>query len=292
MTERRFILTLAALLAFTVALLIFCGWAVSQTTAPATQAATTQPTKTTGLYSLHLPREISEPYRPLMPSVAWAGPRALQLAMGWDHFPKDELEKIQSHYIFARNAKADNAPMVCIDAEWLDRRSEQDICIAIVRHVWPEARIAIAPSLPFNRDYLIRYSMTLDNAVKPPYTTMPPDWCAKMQESFIAARSQVRHVDVVLAGAYLLGPKDLQRDLDYIVHYRKLIRRYWGSVPIAWVAWGDWHDSFVKPRTPLPDDVAVKYARLISRYDEVVVFGPARAPEHDAFVNTLAERLN
>lgn len=320
MTERRFILTLAALLAAAVAMLVTCGLLVGQTTAPATTQAQDEPGQ---LFTMHPEAHPEWPaeFMDALPIVAWSHPRQMQLLLGWNRFPTDTLgEKLLGLEAWAKWAKPQNLPLACIDGEVVSLE-ETPLAMDMVRHTWPDARLAVVPHLPFNRDYLIRYSLTRQGKVDPRYKPLPAKEMQVYEDHWSRLKPAMQRADTVLIGCYLLDLGGFDRDLDYIAAARRELRRKFPGVRIAYVAWGAWHEGWtawvkvketgemlVIPRkqvdpaihelqranAPLSAEQRQRYVAALTknaRYGDIVVMFSPEYPRDSELVRALAGKL-
>lgn len=85
----------------------------------------------------------------------------------------------------------------------------------------------------------------------------------------------VKSLDFLTIDSYMLGPKDVDRDLKFIEAYSSILRRNFPDKPIVTWTWGAYHPNWNKAHTVLSDQVMQRYIDTCMRFsDAMLVWGP------------------
>lgn len=241
-------------------------------------------------YTMHLQSDIPASFRGIIPSVAWSWPQAMKWALGWSQMPLADIgEKLYGLHAWLHSEWCpQDTPMICLDGEVFEEYTDVSLAVDLTRRERSDALIGASFKLPAaNRDYLTRYAMmVLDGKASGGLTDFPSDWMSKFDFCFNAQRPLVKKIQVYTIGVYPLNVDRFELDLLYMTYYRRIVKKKFPWVRVAYLIRGSWHENQTSVLTPLPDDLQVRYGKLASRYAHTIGFELKR--EHAPLYSTVS----
>lgn len=106
---------------------------------------------------------------------------------------------------------------------------------------------------------------------------------------FVSQDLLLRQLEQICIGAYMLTPKDFDRDIAYIRAAVKLARLLYPHKPVMLAAWGIFQTDFTPATTPFTSAQMQHYVSTLKQSaDSICIFDP-RKPRDDEFISMLSD---